>query len=67
MEMKISAIEAYGIACVEPNDYNRTRYTTIVRVRTDEGVSGWGRRHHHVAGSDARRRDPHREGVQRIS
>jgi len=40
--MKISAIEAYGIACVEPNDYNRTRYTTIVRVRTDEGVSGWG-------------------------
>lgn len=40
--MKITKIEPMGLRFVEPNDYNSTRHTMLVRVETDEGIVGWG-------------------------
>ncbi len=40
--MKITAIEAFGIRCPEPNDFGRIRHTVLVRVDTSECLSGWG-------------------------
>lgn len=40
--MKITKIDAMGIRCTEPNDFNRYRHTALVRIETDSGLIGWG-------------------------
>lgn len=40
--MKIRKIEAMGIRCLEPNDFNSMRNTALVRIETEDGTVGWG-------------------------
>jgi L-alanine-DL-glutamate epimerase-like enolase superfamily enzyme len=42
MNMKIRQIHAYPLRYPEPNDFHSMRHTLLVKVETDEGVSGWG-------------------------
>ncbi|PHQ96925.1 MAG: hypothetical protein COB40_06605 [Marinosulfonomonas sp.] len=39
---RIIAIEPIAIAYPDPNDFNTTRRTVLVRVETSDGVIGWG-------------------------
>src|SRR4051812_4613687 len=40
--MKIDRVACHPLAYPEPNDNGATRYTLVVRLTTDDGVSGWG-------------------------
>lgn len=40
--MKIRAVEAIPVSYPEPNDFNALRHLCLVRVRTDDGLVGWG-------------------------
>ncbi len=40
--MKIRSIEAIPIKYTEPNDFNNTRHTLVVKVMTEDGIIGWG-------------------------
>lgn len=39
---KIKSITAHPLRYPEPHDHNNTRYVTLARVETDDGVVGWG-------------------------
>ena len=40
--MFIKKIDAFSVAYPESNDDNQTRYLTICRIETKDGVIGWG-------------------------
>lgn len=40
--MKIDDVEAFCLPYREPNDGDSTRYVCLVRIRTTDGVEGWG-------------------------
>jgi L-alanine-DL-glutamate epimerase-like enolase superfamily enzyme len=40
--MKVDHIEVFPIRYVEPNDNHSQRMTVLVRLRTDDGLEGWG-------------------------
>lgn len=40
--MRIRSLRAYPIQSPEPNDFGALRMTLLVRVDTEEGVTGWG-------------------------
>ncbi|HEY3957265.1 MAG TPA: mandelate racemase/muconate lactonizing enzyme family protein [Streptosporangiaceae bacterium] len=40
--MKIEEIEPVPLAYAEPNDHGGTRHVCLVRIRSDDGASGWG-------------------------
>jgi L-alanine-DL-glutamate epimerase-like enolase superfamily enzyme len=40
--MKIDRVEAFPVRYPEPNDFDATRYICLVKVTTDDGLTGWG-------------------------
>jgi len=40
--MRIHDVETFILQYQEPNDYNSTRMTVLIRVSTKDGVCGWG-------------------------
>lgn len=40
--MKLAKVEAFVLSYPDANDLGRQRMTVLVKVRTDEGVTGWG-------------------------
>jgi L-alanine-DL-glutamate epimerase-like enolase superfamily enzyme len=40
--MQIAAVEAFPLRYPEPHDSGRPRCVTLVRVRADDGLEGWG-------------------------
>lgn len=42
IRMKIERIEAIPVSYPEPNDFNTLRQLCLVKVVTDDGVTGWG-------------------------
>jgi len=40
--MKLAHVQAYILSYPDANDLNRQRLTVLVRVRTADGVTGWG-------------------------
>lgn len=40
--MKIEEIEPIPLAYAEPNDHGGIRHVCLVRIRSDDGVTGWG-------------------------
>lgn len=40
--MKIAEVEPVPLAYTEPNDHDGVRHVCLVRVRSDDGIDGWG-------------------------
>jgi L-alanine-DL-glutamate epimerase-like enolase superfamily enzyme len=39
---KVATVEAIPVSYPEPNDFNALRHLCLVRIRTDDGLVGWG-------------------------
>lgn len=39
---KVASVEAIPVSYPEPNDFNALRHLCLVRIRTDDGLVGWG-------------------------
>jgi L-alanine-DL-glutamate epimerase-like enolase superfamily enzyme len=39
---KVASVEAIPVSYPEPNDFNALRHLCLVKIRTDDGLVGWG-------------------------